>query len=98
MRPTILWAACGAVLLVSSMSEAQSPKQPQADSTPVPQATPPAPDESLSKRLSRTEGVIKPPEGVDPEIRVPAPVPEPNTTPVIPPPGSPGGDQRIQPK
>ena len=35
--------------------------------------------------------MIKPPPGVDPQIVKPAPVPEPNSTPVIPPPGVPGG-------
>jgi hypothetical protein len=40
--------------------------------------------DSLSERLGRTGGVIFPPTGIDPEIRVPAPVPEPNTTPVLP--------------
>src|ERR1700730_14398454 len=38
-------------------------------------------------------GVIKPPPGTDPDpgISKPAPVPEPNSTPVIPPPRTPGG-------
>ena len=34
--------------------------------------------------------------GVDPEIR--APTPDVGRTPVIPPPGSPGGDQSVRPK
>lgn len=51
---------------------------------------------SLSERLDRTDGVLKPPTGIDPGIHVPAPVPNPGTTPVIPPPGSAGSD--IQPK
>jgi hypothetical protein len=54
--------------------------------------------ETLSERLHESEGVIRPPAGIDPEIRVPAPVPDPGTTPVIPPPGSPGGNPAIQPK
>ena len=53
---------------------------------------------TLSDKLSRSEGVIKPRRDVDPEIEVPAPVPNPGTTPVIPPPGTPGGDERIRPK
>ena len=51
--------------------------------------------EPLSDKLARTDGVLCPPN-VDPEIR--APVPGGGKTPVIPPPGSPGGDQSIQPK
>ncbi|MGL4442306.1 MAG: hypothetical protein ACRCU1_01690 [Alsobacter sp.] len=46
---------------------------------------------TLSDRLKESRGVIAPPAGVDPRIRVPAPVPEPGTTPVIPPPGTLGG-------
>jgi hypothetical protein len=52
--------------------------------------------EPLSDKLARTDGVICPPN-VDPEIK--APTPESGAKmPVIPPPGSPGGDQSIQPK
>lgn len=56
------------------------------------------PTETLSDRLNRTDGVIKPPAGTDDAIHVPAPVPNPRTTPVIPSPGSPGGDQSIRPQ
>src|SRR5215212_4185437 len=52
--------------------------------------------EPLSDKLARTDGVICPPN-VDPEIRAPTP-PSGNKMPVIPPPGSPGGDPSIQPK
>ena len=62
------------------------------------QANPPAPAGSLSDRLDKTDGVIKPPAGVDPKIAKPAPDPHPNSTPVIPPPGSPGGRQDVEPK
>ena len=51
--------------------------------------------ENLSDKLARTDGVICPPN-VDPEIR--APTPDAGRTPVIPPPGSPGGDQSVRPK
>ena len=44
-----------------------------------------APSESLSTKLSKSGGVITPKPGVDPGMKVPAPVPQPNTTPVIPP-------------
>lgn len=42
--------------------------------------------ESLSDTLESGKGVITPKSGVDPGIVQPPPVPEPNTTPVIPPP------------
>lgn len=53
--------------------------------------------ESLSDRLDRTDGVIRPPAGVDPQIQVPPPEPG-ARMPVIRPPGTPGGDQTIDPK
>jgi hypothetical protein len=52
--------------------------------------------EPLSDKLARTDGVICPPN-VDPEIKAPTPE-HGNKMPVIPPPGSPGGDPSIQPK
>jgi hypothetical protein len=52
--------------------------------------------EPLGDKLARSDGVLCPPTGVDPEIR--APTPETGNTPVIPPPGSPGGDPTIRPK
>jgi hypothetical protein len=53
---------------------------------------------NLSDKLDATGGVIKPAPGVDPEIVKPAPVPQPNSTPVIPPPGMPGGPPGPEPK
>jgi hypothetical protein len=52
--------------------------------------------EPLGDKLARSDGVLCPPAGVDPEIR--APTPETGNTPVIPPPGSPGGDPTVRPK
>ncbi|CAO4137666.1 hypothetical protein [Methylorubrum extorquens] len=43
---------------------------------------------TLSEKLEKSDGVIKPPAGVDPEIRTIAPEPTPNSTPVIKPPGN----------
>jgi hypothetical protein len=51
---------------------------------------------SLSEQLARSDGVICPPLGVDPDIR--ASTPKGGPMPVIPPPGSPGGDPNIRPK
>lgn len=52
--------------------------------------------EPLGDKLARSDGVLCPPAGVDPEMR--APTPETGNTPVIPPPGSPGGDPSVRPK
>ena len=52
--------------------------------------------ESLGDKLARSDGVLCPPSGVDPEIR--APTPETGDKAVVPPPGSPGGDPKVRPK
>jgi hypothetical protein len=51
---------------------------------------------TLSEQLSQSKGVICPPAGIDPGISVPPRGG--GRTPVIPPPGTPGGDPSIQPK
>jgi hypothetical protein len=51
--------------------------------------------EPLSDKLARTDGVLCPPN-VDPDIK--APTPPSGNMPVIPPPGSPGGNPSVQPK
>jgi hypothetical protein len=50
----------------------------------------------LGDKLARTDGVICPPADIDPDVQRPAP--RSGTMPVIPPPGSPGGDPAVQPK
>ena len=52
-------------------------------------------NQTLSEKLDQTSGVICPPD-VDPGMK--APTPKAGNTPVIPPPGSPGGDPSVQPK
>jgi hypothetical protein len=52
--------------------------------------------EPLADRLAKSNGVLCPPADVDPEIH--APTPDAGNTPVIPPPGSPGGNPTIRPK
>lgn len=67
------------LLLIVAMSLAQVATS-LAEETPTPQSK-----ESLSEKLDKGKGVIKPPPGVDPGITRPAPE-MPNTMPVIPPP------------
>lgn len=80
------------------------PAQPRDPNMPDPRNTiperiePNATGGTLSERLERTDGVIAPPATSTPDMRVPAPVPDPGTTPVIRPPGEPGGNQAVQPK
>ncbi len=52
--------------------------------------------EPLGDKLARSDGVLCPPSGVDPEIR--APTADTGNMPVIPPPGTPGGDPDVRPK
>jgi hypothetical protein len=51
---------------------------------------------NLSDKLAGSNGVICPPPGVDPEMHKPAPGG--GRMPVIPPPGTPGGDPNTVPK
>jgi hypothetical protein len=53
--------------------------------------------ETLGDRLAKSDGVLCPPSGVDPEIRAPTPDNS-GKMPVIPPPGSPGGNPNLRPK
>ena len=68
---------------------------PDGAVTPRPGETTGSPP--LSDRLSQSKGVICPPKGVDPGI-VNEPPRNNAPTPVIPPPGTPGGDPGSQPK
>jgi len=54
-------------------------------------------NEALGDKLARSDGTLCPPSNVDPQIRAPTPETG-NKMPVIPPPGSPGGDQNVRPK
>jgi hypothetical protein len=97
-----------ATIAVAQTAPAQSsdPNKPGSDqSVPIdpkqdPRSTTTSarPGETLSERLDRTDGVIRPPSDLNPDMSVRPPVPDPGTTPVIPPPGSSGGDQRVEPK
>jgi hypothetical protein len=54
--------------------------------------------EPLGDKLAKSDGVLCPPSNVDPAMRARAPNSDSSNTPVIPPPGSPGGDQSVRPK
>ena len=72
-------------------------QQPPQSGTAAPEGTTTGQRaEPLGDKLARSDGVLCPPAGVDPDMR--APTPEGGNTPVIPPPGSPGGDPSIRPK
>ncbi|QQO24542.1 hypothetical protein JJB98_08085 [Bradyrhizobium diazoefficiens] len=86
--------------------QATAPPSPQHATNCSPQDRPNrAPDgtttgqarEPLGDKLAKSEGVLCPPAGVDPEMHAPTPNTGDNT-PVIPPPGSPGGNPNVRPK
>jgi hypothetical protein len=58
----------------------------------------PAPKDNPSEKLDKSNGVIKPSGNLDPKMQVTPPDPGPTSTPVIPPPGSPGGNPNVVPK
>ena len=98
LRP-IFAAALMAVSSVTSF--AQTPPSAPENAKPEAAPAPPegkSPNEPLSKKLDDNEGVLKPPEGVDPKMNKGAPAKSGDKMPVIIPPGEPGGDQSVQPK
>jgi hypothetical protein len=82
------------VLLTCAQVPAQVPAQAPSGAQ-KPCSEPGDSSKSLSDKLDQGGGVICPPN-VDPGIK--APTPETGKMPVIPPPGSPGGDPKVQPK
>jgi hypothetical protein len=80
----------------SATNCAPSRAAPEQGTITSPGATTGQAREPLGDRLARADGVVCPPTGIDTEMRVPAP--EVGKMPVIPPPGSPGGDPNVRPK
>lgn len=64
--------------------------------TVAPRGTTTGRAETLGDKLAKSDGVLCPPPGVDPEMH--APTPQGGAMPVIPPPGGPGGDPSVRPK
>ena len=105
MRPWIIAAtfismAAGGVPFASAQSDRPLSRSPSRDcqrgssALAVPGET--VGSANLSDELSRSKGVICPPAGIDPGISAPAVGG--GVMPVIPPPGTPGGDPNIVPK
>jgi hypothetical protein len=96
-----------ALILVAAPALAQNPQSGSPTNPTVPVAPPNAPspppekiappDSGLSNRLPQQKGTITPPN-VDPGMMVNPPKNSGSTTPVIPPPGSPGGNPSVIPK
>ena len=78
------------------VAAAEEPSGRPGAGQPTTPAVPPA-SGTLSSDLSRSGGVIIPPTGIDPEIKQ-TPPPTGATMPIIPPPGTPGGNPAVKPK
>jgi hypothetical protein len=85
--------------------DAQAVNQKPSTAAPaqiVPEDTAPgrsgSSQEPLGKKLDRTDGVIHPPQGIDPGLTIPPPAQAQGTMPVLPPPGTPGGEPGPRPK
>jgi hypothetical protein len=78
------------ILAALGPARAQTPSPTQQ-----PCSEPGDPSKTLSDKLNQGGGVICPPD-VDPGMKTPAP--DTGKMPVIPPPGSPGGDPNVKPK
>ena len=106
MRMLSVIAAAGAVFATATVGFAQSqaptpPARAPLEAPECQRGALPTPGETtgsvpLSDQLSQSKGIICPPAGIDPGIAAP-PVGG-GRTPVIPPPGTPGGDPSIVPK
>ena len=95
-------AIAAAALLATSVGGNAQPAPPQQQQVQPPPGPGSSTDEqhrpdSLSNDLSRSHGVIPPPANGDRNV-VPTPNAGSSTMPVIPPPGTPGGNQDVQPK
>ena len=91
-------AALVAATMMAGLAAAAEPLPSDRDRQPRSETegqAPASPD--ASERLNRSQGVIKPPQSVDPSMQVKPADPD-SRMPIVPPPGSPGGDQSIQPK
>ena len=83
-------------LAANCVPTAAAPSRGSVTTVPPDGTTTGQASEPLSDKLAKSDGVLCPPAGVDPEIH--APTPDAGNTPVIPPPGSPGGNPGIRPK
>ena len=103
----MLRTLCVPALLMVAVPALAQTTQPTPPADPLPHGAPPsatappekvAPsDRNLSNTLSRQKGTITPPN-VDPGMTVAPPRNSSTSTPVIPPPGSTGGNRSVVPK
>ncbi|MBV9202112.1 MAG: hypothetical protein JOY83_20750 [Alphaproteobacteria bacterium] len=93
----ICFAGAAAIFGLSVAAQAaEAPNSRAGVGQQSPPTVPPA-SGATSSDLSRSGGVITPPSGIDPEMKQ-SPPPTGATMPVIPPPGTPGGNPAVKPK
>ena len=88
-----------AVILANSFAWTAGAQAPPA--SPIPEKIEPPLSPSLKEgnqqQFNHENGVVRPPSDIDPEMET-KPDDRGARTPVIPPPGSPGGDENVKPK
>jgi hypothetical protein len=104
MKRQYLWAILPVAVMAFQSARAQP--TPGAETSPRPQAPSGAstPDSGSGVQPPPVgaapggRGVLHPPGGVDPGMTKPPPNPQAYPMPVVPPPGSPGGNTTVVPK
>ena len=95
------WFAALAIAAAFCLSIVPASQAAEPPGSAAERAKPPSADSgssgNLSERLNESGGVIKPPDNVDPGLQK-KPPDDSSKMPVIPPPGSPGGDPNVKPK
>ena len=87
-----IWLLATALLgLVTAAGAAEDQRSQPGSPSAVPESG------SSSSELSRSGGVITPPAEVDPRMKQ-TPPPSGDNMPVVPPPGTPGGNPSVKPK
>ncbi len=103
-----------AVLAVPAQAQNPQPASPGVTPAPMAPPNSPSPppeqiapagkdvhadgQQTLSDKLALQHGMVDPPHGIDPGMTVHPPAQSQGTMPVIPPPGSPGGNAQVVPK
>jgi hypothetical protein len=84
-------------LMTTALAQTPPPSLEKPQSQIPEKVAPPLEDGADQKTFERDDGVIKPQDNVDPGITAKPPATG-SKMPVIPPPGSPGGDKSVKPK
>jgi len=98
IAPSAMLAQTAPKPLPSAPPEVMEPPSEHPAPTPDPSTGGSKPEAPLTEKLDEGEGVLEPPRGIDPEIEKKVPDDIEGRTPVIPPPGEPGGQSNVQPK